>query len=1026
MSQAIRQSEMFAGNDWLAAYRAFTEVNLNAFDFATIRESMVEYIRRNYPEDFNDWIESSEFVAIIDLLAYLGQSLAFRTDINARENFLDLARRRESVLRLARSLSYNAKRNYPARGLAKITEIKTTQDVRDSAGRNLNNVVIRWDDPNNPDWFEQWILVLNSAFVSTNPFGRSLAPESIDGVQTQLYRINNIPISAGNFPFSASVNGESLPFDVVNPNISSTFGIVEQAPDPESSFHIIYRSDGNGNSSPNTGFFVYIKQGTLQKSDFVITEPQENRTIFIDTANINETDIWVQTVTDNGTVVPDGHWTRVGHVPTDEVVKVLLTAENITYNDIDPEVQNIYQPVTQEDDKVALRFGDGRFGKSPVGNLRVWYRVSANRNLSVRPEDIHNVQINVPFTTHNNTQKRLTLTFSLQETISNSVASETNDEVRRRASRVASTQGRMVSGSDYNNLPVQTNLAVKLKAVNRVYSGQNRYLDLNDPTGSYQNTNVFGDDGALYIERDNMYVEVAHNQISVDEIMSKYLTDMVNSTSLRDFVMNEHYRDPARSHIIKNNFTTAFLRVNDVKRAITERLQLNRTFGLGFDYGTAEWYVMDSNDMNPDITVPYDFNPLAKLNGPTSWLIYCEYNPKFWRFTCRGISYVFESERTCKFFFINEFKSIDPQTGRTGSDTIKLLKKANGLATNLVFELDKPYIYSDGFVEPNRVKVKFYDSNADGAYDNENSYYEVKNASGHIVVHQIIYSTDGYASERLLRKLTTNDSNSPAYISLEPSEYGYMEISRTQVRMYVGHADGVNRTSEVKSISDDIALIGNNAFRVRGGSTGLCFQWKHFAPSSHRIDPAISNIIDIFVLTREYNNQMISWRNSGANPATMPKAPTELQLRMTFSQLEEYKMFSDEIIWRPVKFKLLFGQSADPKYQAKFKIVKLAGTAMSDGEIKSRVIESIRTFFDVNMWEFGETFYFSELGSYIHQQLSTAISSVEIVPIDGTMYFGDLREIHCQPDELFFATAQVSDVEIINANTPTNLRIKRW
>ena len=74
---------------------------------------MINYIRLNYPEDFNDWIESSEFVALVDLLAYLGQSLAFRMDLNTRENFLDTATRRESIFRLARMLNYQPQRCIP-------------------------------------------------------------------------------------------------------------------------------------------------------------------------------------------------------------------------------------------------------------------------------------------------------------------------------------------------------------------------------------------------------------------------------------------------------------------------------------------------------------------------------------------------------------------------------------------------------------------------------------------------------------------------------------------------------------------------------------------------------------------------------------------------------------------------------------------------------------------------------------------------------------------------------------------------
>ena len=53
---------------------------------------MINYLRTNYPEDFNDYIESSEYLALIDLIAFLGQNIAFRVDLNARENYLRTCR----------------------------------------------------------------------------------------------------------------------------------------------------------------------------------------------------------------------------------------------------------------------------------------------------------------------------------------------------------------------------------------------------------------------------------------------------------------------------------------------------------------------------------------------------------------------------------------------------------------------------------------------------------------------------------------------------------------------------------------------------------------------------------------------------------------------------------------------------------------------------------------------------------------------------------------------------------------------
>ena len=94
---------------------------------------MIAYLRENYPEDFNDYIESSEYLALIDLIAFLGQNLSYRMDLNARENFLELADRRESVLRLARLLSYNATRNQCANGLLKVVAVSTSENVSKSS-----------------------------------------------------------------------------------------------------------------------------------------------------------------------------------------------------------------------------------------------------------------------------------------------------------------------------------------------------------------------------------------------------------------------------------------------------------------------------------------------------------------------------------------------------------------------------------------------------------------------------------------------------------------------------------------------------------------------------------------------------------------------------------------------------------------------------------------------------------------------------------------------------------------------------
>ena len=102
MATTDRQNRLLVAEDWRKIYTAFQQADFKSYDFETIRRTMVAYLRENYPDDFNDYIESSEYVALLDLIAYIAQSLSFRVDLNARENFLETAERRNSVLRLAR------------------------------------------------------------------------------------------------------------------------------------------------------------------------------------------------------------------------------------------------------------------------------------------------------------------------------------------------------------------------------------------------------------------------------------------------------------------------------------------------------------------------------------------------------------------------------------------------------------------------------------------------------------------------------------------------------------------------------------------------------------------------------------------------------------------------------------------------------------------------------------------------------------------------------------------------------------
>ena len=91
---------------------------------------------------------------------------------------------------------------------------------------------------------------------------------TINGIKTEQYQLNvplgTIPV----YPFTTFVNGIDMDFEVVSATFKDKTYIYEDAPSNIAPFNMLYKNDGKGNNSANTGFFVYFKQGNLQSADF--------------------------------------------------------------------------------------------------------------------------------------------------------------------------------------------------------------------------------------------------------------------------------------------------------------------------------------------------------------------------------------------------------------------------------------------------------------------------------------------------------------------------------------------------------------------------------------------------------------------------------------------------------------------------------------------------------------------------------------------------------------------------------------
>ncbi len=1387
MAQSVRQNNLFAAEDIDVIVRSFSEINFTSYDFDTIKESMLAYLSNNFPEEFNDYIESSEFIAIVELLAYLGQLVSFRADLNARENFLDTAERKESVLRIAKQLNYKIKRNLPGTGTLKILSVQTNENVKDSLGNDLSNIPIIWDDPSNEDYQEQFLTVLNAAFTSQNQFGTPFKKGSVSGIKTELYPIDNVTRLNVVYPFTTPISNDTVDMELVNPNFIDGQYLYEENPNPESAFKLIYMNDGLGNSSDNTGFFFYTKQGTLKNEDFQIDNPLPNRVISVLDDNINDLDVYFQEIDSEGSV--RSQWEKVSNV----------SGNNIIFNNIDSSTRTIYEVDTLANGGIQLKFGDNIFASTPSGTYRLWYRTSENKRYSIRPDEFGEKSVSIPYISKSGETHLLTMTYALTYTISNAVTAETISDVKVRAPQTFYTQDRMISSIDYNVYPLIKSTDIKkIKSINRTHAGHSRYIDINDPTGTIANTNVFGEDGILYKEPSQQEKTATFDtNLNIEQLIKKHIEVMFGHDSITNFFY-EDYRNSILSvspdeltlqgnnRLVFNtdqqqatnnvgvlapqvgnpaNWTTSGLDANtqfklirelcvleyvnsvtsktenvvvqnitdrtddtghritfkknvpngsQIRRiipvfrrvfntteldAIEEAIIQSNTFGIAYDYtnattGLPSFRLVNENDIAPEDTVSFDYRAdVTSNNQDSSWLVKCQYmGNNQYRITSRGVRYIFESDKETRFFFNNEFKTVDTATGTSKKDSVTVL------ATNLdnKKQLEFIRITNPGIGYINNSTIGINVTNNDGVnvtsaftpflsindtvlgsgaeawnpggtisqnasslnntthiienrYKNdgtgdETDSYTALSASQPFYIDNPTSSYDGSKDFSRSAKLmvTFDASNAITNFSIIDAGSGYKNIGDLAIRAKTGNTFGINDSVDVamfdfnsgsitdivaeaealgkkydpdstltidspiatlpsyhnnasklataslvlddvtkleKEISFDIVdsfiyedgyqdprkiiikpsdtdddnvpdlplsfeniisnteytffesytdfdgytyyrpvtsesvrpivcINENNAgnpgtipltvntlnsptptdgsstivynkydrrFYKFGGTVGsqsatilqqenesldtgiftsnqvdtfyrayvgrgfvtystnvkapdvtastFFFNHKHFAPANQRVDPSVSNIIDMYILTDTYHTSVKNWLSRNEDVSLFPVQPTSEELFNNFNTLGDNKAISDQLVFRPSKFKLLFGANSDSEYRSKFKVIKVPGTKFSDNEIKSKVIQSVNEYFDVANWDFGETFYYTELSAYIHQKLSGIISSVVIVPENQSSRFGNLFQIKATSEELFLSTAKVTDVEIVKGFTEQNLRI---
>ncbi len=83
-------------------------------DFGQFRKNLIDFTKQYFPNDYNDFNESSPGMLFMEMASYVGDVLSYYADNNLKESLLEQASERKNIYDLARTLGYKAKNAIPA------------------------------------------------------------------------------------------------------------------------------------------------------------------------------------------------------------------------------------------------------------------------------------------------------------------------------------------------------------------------------------------------------------------------------------------------------------------------------------------------------------------------------------------------------------------------------------------------------------------------------------------------------------------------------------------------------------------------------------------------------------------------------------------------------------------------------------------------------------------------------------------------------------------------------------------------
>jgi hypothetical protein len=90
------------------------EINYLSKDFDGYKQDLIVFLKKYFPNEWQDFNEASGGMALLEMIAYLGDSLAFLLDRQVNEGFIDRAIESKNIFTLAQNVGYSPNLSTPA------------------------------------------------------------------------------------------------------------------------------------------------------------------------------------------------------------------------------------------------------------------------------------------------------------------------------------------------------------------------------------------------------------------------------------------------------------------------------------------------------------------------------------------------------------------------------------------------------------------------------------------------------------------------------------------------------------------------------------------------------------------------------------------------------------------------------------------------------------------------------------------------------------------------------------------------